>query len=107
MTLGKKIACGFGALIAISALLGVQAIFTMKSAQSAAQTLATESVPETQIATDLGEAVAQIQLAVRSYGLTADPTYLESARKALGEAHKHEQAGQNLSDAHPLLVQLR
>ena len=107
MTLGKKITCGFGALIVISALLGVQAIFTMKSAQSTAQTLATEYVPETQIATDLGNAVSDVQLAVRSYGLTADASYVESARKALGEVHKHEQAGQRHSDAHTELAQLR
>jgi len=107
MTLGKKIACGFGALIAISALLGTLAVFTMKSVQKSARTLATEYVPETQVASELGNAVAALQLAVRSYGFTADAGYLEASRKSQAEVHKFEQVAQQLSDAHPELVKLR
>jgi len=106
MTLGKKIACGFGALIAIATLLGGLSVFTMKTAQSAAQTLATEYVPEAQVASALGDAIAVAQLAVRSYGLTGEPGYLETARKGLEEVHKQVEAAQKLSDAHPDLVKL-
>ncbi len=107
MTLGKKIALGFGCLIAIAALLGGLAVATMKSVQTSAQKLATEYVPETHVAGELANAIADVQLAVRSYGLTADPAYLDTARKALQEVHKQEQAAQQLADQHPGLVKLR
>jgi methyl-accepting chemotaxis protein len=107
MTFGKKIALGFGALILIATLLGGLAIVNMKSVQTQAQKLATEYVPESQIASDLGISLAGVQLGVRSYGLTAENTYLEAARKELLELHKQQQAAQKHADDHPSLVKLR
>lgn len=107
MTLGKKIGIGFGSLILIIALLGGQAIFNMKTVQTLAQKLATEYVPEAQIAGDLENSIATAQLAVRSYGLTADLSYLEAAQKALVEAHKEQAAAQKLANEHPELIKLR
>jgi methyl-accepting chemotaxis protein len=107
MTLGKKIALGFGTLILISAIIGGLAVVNMKSVQTMSQTLATAYVPESQIAGDLGNALADVQLGVRSYGLTAENTYLEAARKGLAELHKQQQAAQKLADEHPELVKLR
>jgi methyl-accepting chemotaxis protein len=106
MTLGKKIALGFGGLILIAALLGGLAVFSMKSVQTLAQKLATEYVPESQIAADLEGAIAAAQLGVRSYGFTADNAYLEDTRKGLAEAHKQQLAAQKLADEHPELVKL-
>ena len=107
MTIGKKIALGFGALILIATLLGGLAVFNMKSVQTQAQKLATEFVPESMIAGDLGNAVGTVQLGIRSYGLTADANYLEAARKSLEEVHKQQQSAQKLADEHPGLVKLR
>ncbi len=106
MTLGKKIALGFGSLIVIATLLGGMAIFSMKSVGTSAVELATGYVPETQVATELGDAVAATQLAVRSYGLTADPAYLDPIEKGLAALHKGMQSGQKLAEAHPELVKL-
>jgi len=107
MTLGKKIALGFGSLIVISVLLGAMAIFSMKSVETSAVKLATGYVPETQVATELSDAVAATQLAVRSYTLTADATYLEGIEKGLAATHKAVQSAQKLADAHPELLKLR
>ena len=107
MTLGKKIALGFSSLIIASALLGGMAIFNMKSAQSAADKMAAEYVPETEVADHLGQAIATVQLAIRSYGLTAEPNYLELSRKGFEEVHKQEQVAQKLADEHPELIKLR
>ena len=101
MTVGKKIALGFGALILIATLLGGLAVFNMKSVQTQAQKLATEFVPESMIAADLGNAVGTVQLGIRSYGLTAEAAYLEAARKGLEEVHKQQQIAQKLADEHP------
>jgi len=107
MTLGKKIALGFSCLIIASALVGGLAIFNMKSVQSAADKMTTEYVPETQVASDLFRAIADVQLAVRSYGLTAELSYLEKARKGFEEVHKQQQMAQKLADQHLDLVKLR
>ena len=106
MTIGKKIALGFGALILIAALLGAIAVFSMKAVQTQTQTLAEGYVPESQIAGDLQDAFANTTLAIRSYGFTADNSYLDEARKGLVEVHKHQQAAQKLSAEHPELVKL-
>ncbi|MSU61063.1 MAG: chemotaxis protein [Pedosphaera sp.] len=107
MTIGNKITLGFGTLILIATLLGGLAIVNMKSVQTQSKKLATEYVPETQIATDLGNALADVQLGVRSYGLTADNAYLDAARKSLVDLHKQQQAAQKLADEHPNLIKLR
>ncbi len=107
MTLGKKIALGFGALIFIAALLGGMAVFTMKSVQTQAETLANSYVPESQITSDLEAAFAKVYLNVRSYAFTADNAYLDEAKKALEEVHKHQSAAQKLSNEHPELTKLQ
>ena len=107
MTIGKKIALGFGALILIAALLGGIAVFSMKTVQTQAQTLAEGYVPESEIAGALQDAFANASLAIRSYGFTADAAYLDVARKALADVHKQQQAAQKLSDEHPELAKLR
>jgi len=107
LTIGKKIALGFGALILIAAMLGGIAVFSMRTVQTQAQTLAEGYVPESQIAGELQDAFAKTVLAIRSYGLTADSAYLAEARKNLAEVHTQQAAAQKLSDAHPELVKLR
>ena len=107
MTIGKKIALGFGALILIAALLGGMAVFSMKSVQTQSQTLAEGYVPESQIASDLATAFGKAVLAMRTYGLTAEQSSLDDARKALADVHQQQQAAQKLSDAHPELAKLR
>jgi len=107
LTVGKKIGLGFGALIIIALLLGAMAVVNMRSVQKLSQTLSTEYVPETQVADDLGNAANRVQLAVRSYGFTADPQYLEAAHKELDAVHQHMQAAQKLAEEHPALVKLR
>jgi methyl-accepting chemotaxis protein len=106
-SIGKKIGFGFGALLFIALSLGALALFNMRDVKGNAQTLATEFVPETQIADDFGNALARMQLAVRSYGLTADNNYLEVARKSLAEVQTSFKAAQKLADEHPQLVKLR
>ena len=107
MTLGRKIAIGFGTLIAFAAILGAVAVLSMKSVERAAITLATEYVPETDIASNLESAIWELQLEVRSYGFTGEEKYLTAARTALKDVHSHLDQAQKLSDAHPDLVKLR
>jgi methyl-accepting chemotaxis protein len=107
MTIGKKIALGFSCLIIASALLGGLAIFNMKSAQSAADKMTAQYVPETEVAGHLEGAIGDVQLAIRTYSLTAETSYLEPIRKGFEEIHKQEQIAQKLADQHPELIKLR
>jgi len=107
MTIGKKIALGFGTLILIAAVLGGIAVYSMKNVQTQAQTLAEGYVPESQIAGDLQDAFATAGLAFRSYSFTADPAYLAEGRKAMLEVHAQEQLAEKLATVHPELVKLR
>ena len=83
MSIGKKIALGFGALIVITTLLGGIAVFSMRTVQTQAQTLAEGYVPESEISGELQDAFAKVQLNMRSYGYTAETAFLEDARKAM------------------------
>ena len=107
MTIGKKIALGFGAVILIAGLLGGIAVLNMNLVQTHARTLATEYVPESQIASDLASAFANAFLNMRTYSLTADTACLDATRKDLQAVHQQQAAAQKLADAHPELVKLR
>ena len=107
ITLGKKIGLGFGSLILIATLLGGLALINMRLVSGQAQKLSTQFVPESQIAGEFNSALATAQLAVRSYGLTADENYLEAGRKGLAEVHVHLAAAQKLSDENADLVKLK
>ncbi len=107
LTITRKIAYGFTALVLISGLLGGFAVSSMRLVQSAARTLATEFVPEVDVSRNLERDLDAVQLAIRSYGFTAERSYLEEARKGLKLAHRDIDDAQKLAEAHPNLVKLR
>jgi methyl-accepting chemotaxis protein len=53
MKLATKIGLGFAALIAIACALGGLAVFNMKQTEDIVQVLATQNVPEVNIANDI------------------------------------------------------
>jgi methyl-accepting chemotaxis protein len=106
-SLATKVASGFGVLIALCAALGLLAVYTMQQVRVAAHELSTEFVPEASVASRLHESVADVQLAIRTYGLTAEPRQLELARAGLAETHRHLDAAHKLGADHPALVKLR
>ncbi|MDB6056043.1 MAG: chemotaxis protein, partial [Verrucomicrobiales bacterium] len=107
MSLGKKIALGFGCLIAISCLLGGIAIYNMKSAESIANRLASEFVPESAVAGILESSMSSAQLAILSYGFTGENSYLNEAHKILDKVHLNQVSAQKLADEYPDLVKLK
>jgi methyl-accepting chemotaxis protein len=106
-TIGQKVGFGFAALIALSIILAGVAVYNMHSVEVGAEQLSTEFVPETGIAGHLNEAVAGTQLAVRSYGLTADNKYLDEVHTKLASVHEQLAEAHRLADNHPALVKLR
>ena len=98
---------GFGILILIALGLGTMAMLNMQSVRKDSQKLASEYVPETDLAGQLEGALSKVQLAVRSYGFTADDLYLQQAQKGLEVVHQCLAKTQKLADEHADLTKLR
>jgi methyl-accepting chemotaxis protein len=107
LTIGRKIALGFAALLVLTGLLGGIAVSSMRLVQKDSRSLAREYVPEVNISSDLARDVSAVQLAIRSYGFTAEPEFLARARKAMTAVHQDLAAAKKLSEANPQLSALR
>ncbi len=107
LTLGKKIALGFGVVIFITAALGTLGLVTMRSGQAVASKLAGVYVPEAEITGDFQDAFSDVQLAVRTYALTAQKDYLEASQKAFDQVRRHQERAQTLANEHLELTMLR
>ena len=107
ITVGNKIAFGFGALLILLLSLGGIALWNMRQVRAEAQALSTKFVPETGVADIFGSALARGYLAARSYGYTADQSFLDTARTNYVEAHQALAAAGKLADENPDLVKLR
>ncbi len=107
LTLGKKIALGFAALLAICLALGTLAVVQMGAVSDRAHKLAEQYVPETAISSALGRATADTVLAIRSYGLTSDPKFYEQAQKKMVEVKENIEKARALVAKHPGMVKLK
>jgi methyl-accepting chemotaxis protein len=107
LTISRKIALGFATSLLVTGTLGGLAVLAMKSVGSSSRILATELIPEVDVAGNLETSVSAANLAIRSYGFTADPAYLAEARSQLVHVHENVAAAQTLANAHPALVHLR
>jgi len=106
-TIGQKITGGFAVLILLAAALGVLATIAMQGARNNAQQMSNEFVPEANLGGALKTSVSKTQLAVRSYGFTADPKFLAQMEEGLKEIDSDFAAARALSDKNPHLVKLR
>ncbi len=106
-TIGRKIALGFGSLLLLTATLGAIAVFSMRVVQQASRKLATEYIPEVDLSVRLQHDLAVAQLAIRSYGFTLEPAYLEKARTSLQAVHGDLKKGHDLSKRFPELIKLK
>jgi methyl-accepting chemotaxis protein len=106
LTISRKIALGFTALILITGGLGGLSVSSMRSVQSAVHTLANEDIPEVDVTGDLKSDISAAALAIRSYGFTADATYLVEARKQLALVRTDFATAQKLVADHPNLGRL-
>jgi len=107
LTLGKKITLGFSALLVIATVLGVIAIVNMKQAGKLATDLTTKYVPESDLAAELEISLGKVMLAVRSYGLTCEESYLEKISAGQKLVAENQADLEKLAAEHPDLVKLR
>ena len=83
LTLGKKIALGFGTLILISGALGGMGSWQMKRAQQGSELLSFEYVPEMEVAAKIRGSANRLMYQMRGYGLSENEQYLKDARQEM------------------------
>ena len=79
LTLGKKIALGFGVLIFISGALGGMGSWQMKNAQEGSELLSQEYVPELTVSAEIRGAANRVMYEMRGYASTEEEHYFEKA----------------------------
>jgi methyl-accepting chemotaxis protein len=89
LTIGKKISCGFGALLLILLCVGGYAIWQMQDAARGAKAVSEDYVPELAIAANVDAVLGNAMLNSRTYGLTGTKESLELTRNALEELKKN------------------
>jgi len=107
MRLSTKLAFGFGAVLAITGALGGFAVVRMGAAAREADRMATQFVPEVRLASEMGGAVSDAMLAMRSYAASGDAEHLALARKHMTTAQKALGTGRDLVAKFPDLVKLK
>jgi methyl-accepting chemotaxis protein len=107
MKLGMKISAGFAAILIIAIALGSFCVLSMKNAQIQSSKLAKEYVPSVAIANEIERTSLSVMLAMRSYGLSEDPAYLESGKKDLEKLNKYLKEAKDLAEKYPALKELK
>ncbi len=106
-TLAQRITLGFGLLLLVAACIGGYAAWQMKRAAVGSGFLSAAVAPQSQVASRLGKASAQLQLSVRTYGLTGDKAALADIEKHLGTVRGTLDECRSLTAAQPALTALR
>lgn len=107
LNLGLKIALGFAVLIAISAILGLMAIWNMKNVETQSTMLANEYVPEVTVAAQLRSAANQLMFEMRGYGFTEEKKYYQNALPAIEAIDTALQKARDLEEKSPNLKTLK
>lgn len=89
MSLGMKLAVGFGFVIFISIAMGVIAVSSMNTGETIATILAREYVPEVTMANSVERETSQLLLEMRDYEYTGEEPFLVEARKNLEKVKQH------------------
>ena len=98
MTLGVKIALGFGILIIILIIIGGIGSFNMKKSANQTTILADEYVIEVIMANDLRGAANRMMYEMRGYGFTEKKRFYDNAQKELLAVKKAIETGRELEN---------
>lgn len=107
LTLGVKIALGFGILILIAGALGSLGVLNMKGVEGDSKMLANEFVPEVDVAVELRGAANRIMYELRGYGFTEEKKYYDNALKEFQAADDALEKARELEKKSPNLKKLK
>ena len=106
LTVGQRVACGFGLLLLLSAGLGVYAVWHMTQAVTGSTFLAKAVTPQASVTAHLSQASAETQKSARSYSYTGDEDFLKQTRQNLDKVEAKLEEARKLSAAQPSLTTL-
>jgi len=89
MTLGKRISIGFAILVFITLVLGIMAVFNMRSAAIIAAKLAEVYAPEVKVASQVFKAANEARYNIRAFTQRDDEKALGEAKKWFAELQKN------------------
>jgi len=97
LKLGRKLAIGFGLLIAITAAIGIVAILNMNTIKNGSNKLSDSYVPIVRVSNDIERNALLTMYNMRGYGLTGDMKYLEQAETYLQATNNHLNQAREIS----------
>lgn len=97
MTLGIKIATGFGLILLIAVVLGALGVFNMHNASKNAEKMAGAYVPEVEISNGLERNFLKTRLSMVTYTFAEEDNALKTAKE------RYERVQERMSDARALL----
>ncbi|MEO0055950.1 MAG: Dipeptide chemoreceptor protein [Verrucomicrobiota bacterium] len=106
LTVGQRVACGFGLLLLLSAGLGGYAVWHMSQAVTGSTYLAKAVTPQASVSSHLSQASAETQKSARSYSYTGDEKFLKQTRENLAKVEAELKQARELSAAQPSLTAL-
>jgi methyl-accepting chemotaxis protein len=102
LKIGKKLALGFGLVIALAVFLGGLAVVKMQSVATVATDLAEESAPMVQLSNEVERNSLLAMYANRAYSFTMDPEYLAEGREQLTLVNEALEGCRELAATHDL-----
>jgi methyl-accepting chemotaxis protein len=102
MKLSTRIILGFGAIVAITIVLGLVALFSMRSGSGQTDTMAEAYLPEVDVASRIERSTASAMFSLRGYGYTGKERHLHEGRQHLRDARTALDEARVLAEAQQL-----
>ncbi|MFW6209305.1 MAG: HAMP domain-containing methyl-accepting chemotaxis protein [Spirochaetota bacterium] len=107
LKLGMKMGLGFGLVILLVVIVGGLAVYNMLDIQEQSVSLATEYVPEVDIANNIERNSLMVMYNMRGYSLKFDQEFYDQGQEYLAELNSYLDQAEQLANEHESLVRLR
>lgn len=107
LKLRMKMGLGFGLVILLVVLIGGLAVYNMLDIQKQSISLATEYVPEVDIANNIERSSLQVMYNMRGFSLKFDQSFYEEGQEYMADLNSYLDQAEQLANEHESLVQLR
>lgn len=94
--LGRKLGIGFGAIIAITAAIGIIGVMNMNTIRVESNNLSDSYVPLVRASSDIESSVLQAMYGMRGYGLSEEENFLQEAQNHFDQTLRHLTEAENI-----------
>ncbi len=106
VTLGVKIAIGFGIILAIMLILGIIGVVNMNSGKNIGSQLDEMYAPQVDVATRIERNIFKLMYEMRNYNYTGDEKSMSMAQEYLKRSYDRLKEAEELAKKHPELKEL-